>query len=247
MDELSKRIAANTDLIPRYMARNGARLYKWGLTRSEIDSHLQTALWHTFAYRDIYNDPLGEYERFWRFGRREFATVWRERNHVKGLPGQSRYKIHEEPDPTEPDDSGNPADLAECLESLEALTDRQKGILTAIAGSGRQGRAIAQDMEGESVETAEKQLHAIKVALKTGQPPNTQGIKEQIISHLGLEPGKSASIRAKNVLAVARRELSLSIPRGSRYNRRQCDQIMGWLKGNARPQWFAASNPNIQR
>ena len=123
-------------------------------------------------------------------------------------------------------------------------------------GAGTQGQAasgkaadvgFAQDMDGESVETAEKQLHAIKVALKTGQAPHTQGIKERIISHLGLEPGKSASIRAKNVLTVARRELSLSIPRGSRYNRRQCDQIMGWLKGNARPQWFAASNPNIQR
>lgn len=245
---MSRRIQAKSPLVAQYMKSNGHRLYKWGLCDHELDCILYFCLWQLVQYQDANpNDDLPEYQRFWRFARREFATVWRELNHLKGLPGESRYKLHDEIDPTEPDSSANPSAIAECLESLESLTDRQKGLLSAIPGSGRQGRAIAKDMDGESIETAEKQLQSIKVTLKTGEAPMTQGIKEQIICHLGLEPGKSASIRAKNVLAVARRELSLSIPRGSRYNRKQCNQIMGWLKSNARPQWFQTSNPNIRR
>jgi hypothetical protein len=251
MDEMSHRIQDHMHLVRRYKASNGSKLYKWGLTETEIDCHLYSALWQAIEYRDTHHDDLPEYQRFWRFARREFATVWKERNHVKGLPGASLYQISDEPDDREPDDSGDPADLASCLQVLVSLTDRQKGrraegqkgILSAIPGSGRQGRAIAYDIAGEPVQTAEKQLQGIRSTIKTGKAPNTQGIKEMIIGYLGIEPGKSASIRAKNVLAVARRELDLSIPRGSRYNRKQCEQIMGWLEVNARPQWFQANNP----
>lgn len=244
MDEMSQRIKEKSHLVAQYVKSNGPRLYKWGLTDHELDCFLYTALWQTVLYLDEHDDDISEYQRFWRFARRELSKAWRELNHVKGLPGESLYQLHEEPDIAQSEYGGNPEQLAGAIESLESLTDRQKAILSAIGGSGnRRAEAVAESLGEASGDVVLKQLEVVRTVIKTGEAPNTEGIKVQIIDYLGLEHGKSASIRAKNVLAVARRELDISIPRGSRYNRKQCDQIMAWLEANARAQWFQANNP----
>ena len=82
------------------------------------------------------------------------------------------------------------------------------------------------------MEVIEKQLDGVRGMLEGTAAPKVQGIKQQIIEYLGIEAGKPASIRAANVLKVARKELSLTIPRGSRYTRKQGDEIMAWLTAN---------------
>jgi hypothetical protein len=229
---MSRRIQDKMDLVRIYMVRNGGRLYKWGLTQSEIDSHLHYALWQFLLYIDAHpNDELSEYRRFWRFARREFGNVWRTMNHAKGRPGENLYEFNESPedlDTLKADSYSNPEDLVTCLRALDSLTDRQKAILGALPGSGnRRCEAVAEQLGEASGDVVLKQLAVVREVILTGEAPNTQGIKAQITDFLGMEHDKAASIRCKNVLAVARRELDLSIPRGSRYNRKQCDQVMG--------------------
>ena len=42
MDDMSLRIQEKSHLVAKYVKTNGPRLYRWGLTDSELDGSLET-------------------------------------------------------------------------------------------------------------------------------------------------------------------------------------------------------------
>jgi hypothetical protein len=232
MDEMSRRITDKNYLLRKFVASNGSKYYKnWRLTSQELTTYLLAAIWKTIQHQDANpEDDLPEYQRFHRFARRELSVVWRELNKAKGRK-ENLFEIRDsELDMSIiSDDSINPRELANCVELLESLPKRQQLILSTLPGAGnRRGAAVGEEL-GMSMAVVQVQLNAVRTTLQTGEVQVTQGLKTRIIEYLGLEQGTAAKSKAGHVLAKARKELGIVIPKGSRYTHKQCEQVMKWI------------------
>ena len=154
MDDMSKRILDHQWLIAEFRRdKRYSTFINKGISRPELDSHLQHAIWQTLEYRDTHDDPKPMYWRFWWYARGQLKKLAEERVRGRGAVRDKHSNIKpydETPEHFEyvsdRDDrlDDDVSHYVTVLDKLESLTPHQQQTLTVMAGAGSQVEVAKQ-------------------------------------------------------------------------------------------------------